>query len=97
MKIEIINHCFGEYIKVDGVDVCDMDDIESKEDLYEKRMLLIQELSDNILSIHPGVFIEIANTLSSLDSFEHDGEESSSDVCNQCGNWNSSEVYNKKQ
>lgn len=29
------------------------------------------ELKDNILSINPSIYIEIANTLSSLDSFDN--------------------------
>jgi hypothetical protein len=97
MKLEIVEHCFGQYVNVDGIDVCDTDDIYSKEELLEKRLLLIDELKDNILSINPNIYIEIANTLSSLDSFDNNVDESSSNICEQCGNWNSSQVYERKQ
>ncbi len=97
MKLEIINHCFGEYVRVDNVDVCDMDDVYSKEEIAEKRMLLIEELKANMDVLHPGIWIEVAQALSHLESFENDENESDSDTCEQCGNWNSHDVYNKKQ
>jgi hypothetical protein len=97
MKLEIVEHCFGQYVRVNGVDVCDMDNVYPKEELFEKRMLLIKELTDSNLFVHPSIWIDIANSLSGLDSFEYNDEESSSDVCDQCGNWNSTNVYDKKQ
>jgi len=96
MKLEIIEHCFGQYVRVNGVDVCDMDNIYPKEELLEKRMLLIKELTNSNLFVHPSIWIDIANSLSGLDSFEYNEEESNSDVCDQCGNWNSTNVYDKK-
>ncbi len=96
MKLEIIEHCFGQYVRVNGVDVCDMDNVYSKEELLEKRMLLIKELTNSNLFVHPSIWIDIANSLSGLDSFEYNEEESNSDVCDQCGNWNSTNVYDKK-
>lgn len=95
MKLEIIEHCFGTSIEVDGINVCDMDNIHKEEELLEKRLLLIEELKANISYIHPGIFIEIANALSTLDCFEEDTEDGYSDTCEQCGGWNSKSTYYK--
>jgi len=95
MKIEIIEHCFGQYVNVDGIDVCDRDDVYLKQDVQDKRLLLIEELKANMDDVHTGVWIHIAENL--IDFFDKNVDESSSDVCEQCGNWNSNQVYERKQ
>jgi hypothetical protein len=98
MKIVLSDHCFGSDAYVDDIDLS-----ESEEGLFDPktqkdaRKKILSQLSENIDSIPNYYWKELAEMVihSNLE-FERDEEGSSSDTCEQCGNWNTYTVYINK-
>ena len=97
MKIVISEHCFGNDVYVDGVDLT-----EAEEGLFDPkkqkdaRRKLLTELGKNIDNIPAYYWNDLVRmAVENNPRYQLNTEESSSDVCEQCGNWNSSTVYNK--
>lgn len=97
MKIEIGEHCFGSYARVNEISLT-----ESEEGLFDPivqkdiRDAILIELMQNMDNIPSYYWKELAE-MAVLDNprYERDEEETFHDTCEQCGNWNSNLVYNK--
>lgn len=81
-EFETGEHCFGEILTVNGVDYEDI----SKEDQKE---FILEMLEKDINSSH--LLKEIFKTC--LDYLQADLEDSNSNYCDQCGNYNSYEKW----
>jgi hypothetical protein len=93
MKIEIGEHCFGSYVIVDGVDICD-EEFADKDTQRSLRGALLLEILRNSDNINNYYWKEIADmAVNNNTRYEVNAEESSHDTCEQCGNWNSNTVY----
>lgn len=98
MQIILSEHCFGGSAQVDGVDITETHEglFDPKEQKDARRKLL-SELGKNIDNIDAGYWKELAEmVIQGNPNFEEDKEKSYHDTCEQCGNWNYQNVYNKK-
>jgi hypothetical protein len=103
MRIEIIEHCFGPDVRIDGESLSTYRGYdntctpEEEERISSLKDQMLQELSAIKGKIDMREWREIANIITNVrgSKFELDEENSSSDSCDQCGNWNSTETYNK--
>ena len=96
MKIQIGEHCFGSYVSVDDTNLCN-DEYVDLDLQREGRIKILAELNKNIENIPGSYWKELAEmAILNNKDFEVDEEESFHDTCEQCGNWNSNLVYNKK-
>ena len=97
MKIVISEHCFGNDVYVDGVDLTEAEeglfDPQKQKDYRGAILLEIMQNMDNIQAYYWNDLVRMA--VENNPRYQLNTEESSSDVCEQCGNWNSSTVYNK--
>jgi len=98
MKIEIIEHCFGQDVRIDDESLFKHEyDTRSDEEIASLQNKLLKELSDIKDNLDMADWSAIANMLvHRSNKFEYDGEKSSSSNCEQCSNINFTETYNKK-
>ena len=99
-KIEIIDHCFGKTCFVDGIEL--FVDVETNSS--ETHVSQIKEKQNEVLEnfiLLKDKFSEYdwCNILELItqydDSFTYDHENSKSDSCETCGDWNSNSIYNR--
>ena len=98
MQIILSEHCFGGSAYVDGIDITETDEglFDPKEQKDARRKLLT-ELGKNIDNIPAYYWKELAEmVVQGNPDFEEDKEDGYHDTCEQCGNWNYKNVYNKK-
>ena len=95
MKVELFEHCFGSGANVDGVDVAETDkELFDPESQKEARRKIISELTKNMDNIPAYYWTELAEmAVRDNPEFELNEEENYNEVCEQCGNWNSTTVY----
>lgn len=95
MKIEIVEHCFGSYVTVDGINLCEEEYVDKDLQRYHRGAILA-ELIKNIDKITGYDWKQIVEILiNDNPNYLIDKENSSHDTCEQCGNWNSNVIYNK--
>ncbi len=75
-EFELGEHCFGEILRVNGTDYDDL----TKEEILE----LITDMFENDINASSLIREAFKN---SLEHLQYDCIESSSDSCDQCGNW----------
>lgn len=93
MKIEISEHCFGSYASVDGINLCE-DEYVDKDLQKDYRGAILLELMKNMDNIQSYYWKELAEmVVENNPRYEINEEETSHDTCEQCGNWNSTLVY----
>jgi hypothetical protein len=98
-SIEIVDHCFGSDVVIDGISIdIDPENNNNIEEILKLRKELFNELfeiSDKISNYDLKYIAEVVARYS--DKFEYSEEESDNrSPCDQCGNWNYSEKYIKK-
>lgn len=98
-SIEIVDHCFGSDVKIDGIYIdFDPENDKNIEEIIELRKELFNELFDIVDKIGNYDLKYIAEVVVRYsDKFEYSEEESDKgSSCGQCGNWNYSDKYIKK-
>jgi len=97
MKIEIIEHCFGPDVRINDESLFKHEyDNRTDDEIFQLRKILIDELVNNLNSLDMRELSEIAEMVVQTSGFEIDEENSSSDDCEQCGNYNYTHVYIKQ-
>lgn len=95
--IEYGEHCYGSYVIIDGENINQSEfDDRSDEYIRQLKLKLINELPnvvDNLSSYQLRHIAEIITQNNSDWDFDEDG--SRSNKCDQCGNYNYSEVYRR--
>lgn len=96
MKIEISEGCFGPDVKIDGESLFkDEYDKRTDEEISVLQDRVLQELSNLKDSLDMMDWSSIANMITSRGKFEMDESISHESNCDQCGNWNYSNTFNK--
>lgn len=98
MKLEYGQHCFGSFIRVDGVDLDrEEKDIKQLKEIDKKISLILEELFVIRQELNADDWANICQIIvnNTNNKFNYIEEESSFDTCEQCGNWNNTEVYVK--
>lgn len=97
MKIEISEGCFGPDVTVDNESLFKHEyDTRTDEEMEVIQSKVLQELSDIKGNLDMSDWSAIANIIASRGNFEYQENESTNTDCDQCGNYNYREVYNKK-
>jgi len=93
-KIEIYEHCFGPGVTIDGQSLFKHEyDERSDEEVRDLKLKLIQELINNVDQLDISQLRDIAGIVCNVvEGWQFVPEESYSDTCDQCGNYNWSEV-----
>lgn len=97
VRIEIGETCIGCDVVVDGESIFPSEyDERSEEHIRQLKLKLINELPSVVDQISSYDLQQIANiiVINGYD-WEYDTENSSKSICNQCGNYNINEIYNK--
>lgn len=85
-KITLHEHCFGSSFTLN--EDIRFDDENSKD-------MIIKELTNIKNELTESEWKDILEVISSKKHYKYIKGESSSDSCDQCGNWNYTEVYKK--
>jgi hypothetical protein len=85
-KIELGEGCYGPFIRINNVQI---------DDNYELKKSIIDELLLNIDKLDMGDYVNITKILVEKCNYSFNNEQSTSDICEQCGNYNYSEIYEK--
>lgn len=97
-EIEYGAHCFGSYLIIDGenVDNYEQNDQNRLDHILQLKLKLVVELEKNLhrLSVRDLTTISEIITQNNPD-WEFDEENSRSNSCDQCGNYNYNEIYRK--
>lgn len=97
-KIEYGDHCFGPYVDVDGKSlfVEDSDHYpELSREAEKAKMQLFKELENLLPELDMMNWRSIAEIVVSRGKWLWDEENSTSNQCDQCGNYNYNETYTK--
>lgn len=96
-KLELIEGCFGPDVKINNKSIIDYEnDTIPEHEIHNLKLLLLNELINNVDNLSISNFREIGEILASIDpTLEQDDTESHSDSCDQCGNWNWNTVYKR--
>jgi hypothetical protein len=96
-KLVLIEGCFGPDVVINDESIFHHEnDSRSEEHIRNLKLLLLNELINNVDNLSISHFREIGDILGSIDSsFEQDENESHSDTCDQCGNYNWETVYKR--
>ncbi len=98
MKISLSDACFGPNVSIDGESLF-MDEYDSRTDdeIRNLRLRLIDELVKIINDVDMSDLKVIAEIVVTRGiEFEYNESESHTSDCEQCGSYNTREVYDKK-
>ena len=98
MKLEYGEQCFGSFIRVDGVDLNrEEKNIKELKEIDKKISLILEELFVIRQELNADDWATICQIITNNENneFKYIEEESNLDKCEQCGNWNNTEVYVK--
>jgi hypothetical protein len=96
--IEYGEHCFGTFVEIDGEDLHLHEyDERGEEYIKQLKLKLINELVNMVDVLSSYELKQIAEIVTQNNSkWECDQDRSrSGESCDQCGNWNYKETYNK--
>lgn len=96
MKIEISEGCYGPDVSIDNNSLFKGEyDSRSDEEVSNLQETLLKEISQIKGSLDMRDWMEIANILVSRGRFVPKGEDYYQSTCDQCGNYNYSETFQK--
>lgn len=96
MKIEISEGCFGPDVMVDGESLFKHEyDTRTDEEMSGIQDKVLQELSCIKGNLDMADWSAIANIITYRGKFELDESNSYESNCDQCGNWNYRNTFNK--
>lgn len=84
-KITLHEHCFGSSFQLN--ENVNFDNEDSKDIIIKELSTIKDELSES-------EWVDILEIIA-YKKFKYTKKESNTDTCEQCGNWNSTEVYEK--
>lgn len=93
-KIEIGEHCFGPFVVIDGISIHEeFASDERKSEIESIKKGIIEELNSLIPKMDVDDFRRLVEIIVRRGDYEY--INGSNDACDQCGNYNSSESYQK--
>jgi hypothetical protein len=100
--MEVIEHgesCFGSFIRIDGESLeLQENDERGEEYIRQLKIKLIRELETIVDQINSHDLRRIAEIITQNNSnWEYIEEESDTNTCNQCGNYNYNEKYRRSK
>jgi hypothetical protein len=95
--IEYGEHCYGSYVTVDGEDLHQHEyDERGEEYIKQLKLKLVNELPkivDRLSTYDLKIIAEIITQNNS--DWEYDEENSGTNTCDQCGNYNYNQIYER--